>query len=130
MIENPDDWRTYDPDASGRRPFHELSHGEAFLGLVLNRSRGNGFYVLDEPEAALSPSRQLSLLAAMHALVHRRSQFVVATHSQILLGYPGAIIYEFGDHPPRPVAYRETEHDRITRAFLEHPEQMLRELLG
>jgi predicted ATPase len=128
VTENPEDYRAYDPDASGGRPFHEQSHGEAFLALVLNRFRGNGFYVLDEPEAALSPSRQLSLLAAMHRLVERRSQFVIATHSPILLGFPGATIYLFGDHPPRAVEYRETEHYQLTRAFLEHPERMLREL--
>jgi predicted ATPase len=128
VTENPEDYRAYDPDASGGRSFHDQSHGEAFLALVLNRFRGNGFYALDEPEAALSPSRQLSLLAAMHRLVERRSQFVIATHSPILLGFPGATIYLFGDHPPAPIAYRETEHYQLTRAFLEHPERMLREL--
>ena len=128
-IENPADYRAYDPDAGGGRSLHDQSHGESFLALVLNRLRGNGFYVFDEPEAALSPSRQLALMAAMHRLVARGSQFIVATHSPILLGFPGATIYEFGDYPPRSIAYRDTEHYQITKAFLEHPDRMLRELL-
>lgn len=90
---------------------------------------GDGFYLFDEPEAALSPSRQLALIAAMHRLVQRGSQFIVATHSPILLGYPDATIYEFGDHPPRPIAYLDTEHYQVTKAFLEHPDRMLRELM-
>lgn len=128
VIENAADYRAYDIDASGGRSFHEQSHGEAFLGLVLNRFRGNGFYVLDEPESALSPSRQLALMAAMKRLVDRNSQFLIATHSPILLGYPGATILEFGDRGIHPVDYRDTEHFQITRAFLENPERMLREL--
>jgi predicted ATPase len=96
--------------------------------LVLNRLRGNGLYFFDEPEAALSPSRQLTLLAAMHQLVAPHSQFIIATHSPILLGYPGATIYHFGDGPLRTVGYHDTEHYQITKAFLEHPERMLREL--
>lgn len=129
VIENPGDYRAYDPEAGGGRSLHEQSHGESFLALVLHRLRGNGFYLFDEPEAALSPSRQLALMAAMHRLVERGSQFIIATHSPILLGFPGATIYQFGDHPPRPVEYRDTEHYQITRAFLEHPDRMLRELL-
>lgn len=129
VLENPDARHAYDPDAGGGRSLHDQSHGESFLALVLHRLRGNGFYLFDEPEAALSPSRQLALMAAMHRLVQRNSQFIVATHSPILLGFPGATIYEFGEHPPREVAYRETEHFQVTRAFLEHPERMLRELL-
>lgn len=129
VVENQAERHAYDPDAGGGRSLHEQSHGESFLALVLHRLRGNGFYLFDEPEAALSPARQLALMAAMHRLVQRNSQFIVATHSPILLGYPGATIYDFGEHPPREVAYRETEHFQITRAFLEHPERMLRELL-
>jgi predicted ATPase len=128
-IENPNDYRAYDPEAGGGRSLHDQSHGESFLSLVLHRLRGNGFYLFDEPEAALSPSRQLTLLAAMHQLVERGSQFVIATHSPILLGFPGATIYQFGPHAPRAIAYRDTEHYQITRSFLEHPERMLRELM-
>lgn len=129
MIERPEDRRAYELETFGGRSLHDQSHGEAFLALVLHRLRGNGVYFFDEPEAALSPARQLALLAAMHHLVGRRSQFVIATHSPILLGYPGATIYLFGDHRPTPIAYHDTEHYQITKAFLEHPERMLRELL-
>ena len=85
-------------------------------------------YFFDEPEAALSPGRQLTLLAAMHQLVGRKSQFIVATHCPLLLGYPEATIYLFGEHPAQRVAYEDTEHYQITKAFLEHPTRMLREL--
>ena len=112
----------------GRSP-HEQSHGESFLALVLHRLRGNGLYLFDEPEAALSPSRQLALLAAMHRLVASGSQFIIATHSPILMAYPGAFIYEFYEKGMRPVAYTDTEHYVVTRAFLGNPQRMLRELL-
>jgi predicted ATPase len=111
----------------GKSP-HEQSHGESFMALVLHRLRGNGLYLFDEPEAALSPTRQLSLLAAMHQLVASGSQFIIATHSPILLGYPQATIYDFTDAGVRPVAYTDTEHYVVTRAFLEDPGRMLREL--
>lgn len=127
-IENPASPNSYDLESFGGRSLHDQSHGESFMALVLNRLRGNGLYFFDEPEAALSPSRQLTLLAAMHQLVRRKSQFIVATHSPILLGYPEATIYLFGEHPARPVAYADTEHYQITKAFLEHPARMLREL--
>jgi predicted ATPase len=115
-------------DTFGGRSLHAQSHGEAFLALVLHRLRGDGLYLFDEPEAALSPARQLALLAAMHRLVERGSQFIVATHSPILLGYPGACIYLFSDEAITRAAYAETEHYQITKAFLERPERMLREL--
>jgi predicted ATPase len=111
----------------GKSP-HEQSHGESFMALVLHRLRGNGLYLFDEPEAALSPTRQLSLLAAMHQLVASGSQFIIATHSPILLGYPDATIYDFNDAGVRTVAYTDTEHYVITRAFLGDPSRMLREL--
>jgi predicted ATPase len=129
MIEDPGDRRAYDLEAFGGRSLHAQSHGESFLALVLQRLRGNGLYFFDEPEAALSPARQLALLAAMHQLVAKHSQFIIATHSPILLGYPGATIYLFGPHRPAPIAYHETEHYQITKAFLDHPDRMLRELL-
>ncbi len=115
-------------DSYGGRSLHEQSHGESFLALALNRLRGDGLYILDEPEAALSPSRQLSFLTIMKKLVDRCSQFIVATHSPILMAYPGAWIYELTTAGIRRIAYEETEHYRITKAFLASPERMLREL--
>jgi len=125
-----DDTATIDnAEAYGGRSLHAQSHGESFLSLVLNRLKGNGLYLFDEPEAALSPARQLALLAAMHRLVQRRSQFIIATHSPILLGYPGATINLFTEAALTRADYLDTEHYQITKAFLDNPERMLRELL-
>jgi predicted ATPase len=116
--------------AYGPRALHEQSHGESFLALVQHRFRGNGLYLLDEPEAALSPMRQLALLALLHSLVQAHSQFVIATHSPILLAYPGATIYECAPGGLRQLAYEETEHFRITRDFLNRYPAMLETLLA
>lgn len=123
-----DDPETY-LRAYGGKSLHAQSHGESFLALVQNRFRGHGLYLLDEPEAALSPSRLLTLLAEMHALVQDDSQFLIATHSPILMAYPGAEVLELSERGIRSVDYRDTEHYRITRAFLENPDRMLHYLL-
>ncbi len=117
-------------DSYGGRSLHEQSHGESFFALLMQRFRGDGFYVLDEPEAALSPARQLSLLVRMHDLVGEGSQFIVATHSPILMAYPRAQLYLLADGPPREISYRDTEHFTLTRNFLNRPEQWLADLLG
>jgi predicted ATPase len=114
--------------AFGGRSLHEQSHGESFFSLLQARFRGDGFYVLDEPEAALSPSRQLALLARLHQLVHLGSQFVIATHSPILMAYPDARLLELSQNGIREVSYEDTEHFQVTRAFLLGRERMLREL--
>lgn len=114
----------------GGKSLHAQSHGEAFLALLTNRLQGDGLYLFDEPESALSPQRQLSLLTLLHRLVYHRSQLVIATHSPILLAYPHARIYEFGEHGIREVAYTETDHYRITRDFLNRHDRMLEILLG
>jgi predicted ATPase len=114
----------------GGRSLHEQSHGESFFTLVTRRFGGQGLYLMDEPEAALSPSRQLALLARMHQLVEDDSQFIIATHSPILMAYPQARIYLLSGDSIRAVKYTETEHYAVTREFLNKPEAMLRELLG
>jgi predicted ATPase len=116
--------------AYGGQPLHEKSHGEAFLTLVNERFGSDGLYVLDEPEAALSPQRQLSLLAAIHALVSQRSQFIIATHSPILLAYPGATLYFLSEDGIQAVAYEQTEHYALTRDFLLNRDRYLKRLLG
>jgi predicted ATPase len=113
----------------GGTSLHEQSHGESFLALLQNRFRGEGLYLLDEPEAALSPQRQLAVLARIHELAGQESQFVIATHSPILLAFPHATIYECSDRGLCAVRYEDTEHYRVSRAFLENPGRMLRELL-
>lgn len=114
----------------GAHSLHELSHGESFFTLLRHRLRGNGFYCFDEPEAALSPQRQLAMLALMHQLVKRRGQMVIATHSPILLAYPNAAIYLLDEAGVRPVAYEETEHYQLTKLFLNETERVLRGLFA
>jgi predicted ATPase len=104
--------------AYGGKSLHEQSHGESFLALAQHRFRAPGLYLLDEPEAALSPARQLAFLAIMRRLIVGGSQFIVATHSPLLLAYPDALIYQLSAEGIRPVAYEDTEHYRITRDFL------------
>jgi len=116
--------------AYGGKSLHHQSHGEAFLALFDNRFE-HGVYLLDEPEAALSPQRQLAFLKIIHDLASSgQAQFIIATHSPILLAYPGATIYHFGDTGIAPVAYTDTEHYRLTRDFLSAPERYLRRLFG
>ncbi|NML34724.1 AAA family ATPase [Paraburkholderia antibiotica] len=113
----------------GGRSLHAQSHGESFLSLVMNRFGPEGLYLLDEPEAALSPQRQLVMLARLHQLVRQQSQFVIATHSPILMAYPDAWIYQFGADGIQRIDYEDTEHYRITRDFLANPQRMLNVLL-
>lgn len=114
----------------GPASLHEQSHGESFLALVTNRFWGRGLYLLDEPEAALSPLRQMTLLTEIHRLAAReQSQFIVATHSPILLAYPGAQIYQFSEDGIGPVAYEDCEHYRLMRDFMTDPQRFVAYLL-
>jgi predicted ATPase len=114
----------------GPRALHEQSHGESFLALLQNRFSGDGLYLLDEPEAALSPQRQLAFLVSLHELVGQGSQFVIATHSPIILAYPHATIYALGGDRIAKMKYEDTEHYSLTRDFLLAPERYLRRLLS
>lgn len=115
----------------GDRPLHAVSHGEAFLALFTHRLRENGLYLLDEPEAALSPMRQLAFLTAMHDLVgDGASQLIIATHSPIVLAYPDAWIYQLTGNRIERVEYKATEHYKVTKQFLDRPERMLGMLLA
>ena len=113
----------------GGKSLHAQSHGESFLALLNHKFRGNGLYLLDEPEAALSPSRQLSALAILHRLVRSGSQFIIATHSPILMAYPHAQILLCSDSGIEQIEYEETDHYQIARDFLNHRESMLNVLL-
>lgn len=117
-------------DSYGGRSLHEQSHGESFFALLMNRFGGKGLYLLDEPEAALSPQRQLAMLARIHDLVKDDSQFVIATHSPILMAYPDAWIYQCGPEGFVRSAYDDTEHVQVSRGFLANPARTLRTLLG
>ncbi|MEK4200159.1 AAA family ATPase [Cytobacillus sp. FSL K6-0265] len=113
----------------GGKSLHEQSHGESFLSLFLNRFDGEGIYLLDEPEAALSPARQLAFLRIMHDIVStEESQLIIATHSPILLGFPGATILNFDKGRIAETTYEETDHYQITRYFLENRERYLHEI--
>ncbi|HEY2707142.1 MAG TPA: AAA family ATPase [Caulobacteraceae bacterium] len=109
---------------------HEQSHGESFFALLEHRFLGAGLYILDEPEAALSPNRQLSFLARLHELVGQKSQFIIATHSPIILAYPDAWIYQTTQNGLERIEYEDTEHFRITRDFLNRRTTFLDVLLG
>jgi predicted ATPase len=117
-------------DSYGGRSLHAQSHGESFMAVLLNKFRGDGIYLLDEPEAALSPNRQLAALRAIHQLVEASSQFVIATHSPILLSYPHAKIIQFDGSGVREVAFEDTEHFNVTRDFLNNHSRRLEQLLS
>ena len=109
---------------------HQQSHGESFLSIVQNRFFGNGLYIFDEPEAALSPMKLLALMAEINELIKKNSQFIIATHSPILMTFPNAQIFEFSQEGITNVNYQDTEHFQITKRFLENPEKILHYLLS
>lgn len=110
----------------GKR-IHQQSHGEAFLSIV--KDFKPGLFIFDEPESALSPKRQLALLVLMRRLVAEGSQFIIATHSPILLAYPNATIYQLSDEGIEEVNYEDVDHVTVTKDFLANPEAYLRRVL-
>lgn len=115
---------------NGGKSHHHMSHGEGFLALFEDRFE-DGLYILDEPEAALSPQRQLALLSIIHRLTApRNAQFIIATHSPILMAFPGATILSLDGETIRQVDYRETEHFKITRDFLADPDRFFHYLFA
>ncbi len=117
-------------DSYGGRSLHDQSHGEAFFSLFVERFGGEGLYILDEPEAALSPQRQMAFLTRLHELVELGSQFLIATHSPIIMAYPNAKILLLDDNGLSPIRYTETDHYRVTRQFLSKHDKMLELLLA
>ncbi len=131
-IDEMDKEPSFDPmiiEGYGGVSLHKQSHGESFLNIVKNRFFGNGLYILDEPEAALSPMRLLTLVAQIDRLVKSDSQFIIATHSPILMAFPDSEILEFSEDGIKSVDYKDTEHYNVTRDFLNNPEKMLHYLL-
>ena len=120
-------------DIPGKPPIdpilHEFSHGEAFFKIIFDRLGKNGLYLFDEPEAALSPSRQLSFISRMHELCELNSQLVIATHSPLLLSYPHATIYQFSSTGIHKINYEDTDHYQVTKLFLNDYQKMLAVLL-
>ncbi|MDC6168108.1 AAA family ATPase [Paucibacter sp. XJ19-41] len=121
---------TYLDEIGGPAPsLHACSHGEAFMAVLFEQLRGQGLYLLDEPEAALSPNRQLAALRVIDELVRKGSQFIIATHSPILLAYPRARILQFDAAGITELRYEDTEHYAVTRDFLNHYPRRLEQLL-
>lgn len=113
----------------GGKSLHDQSHGESFLALLKYRFRAKGLYILDEPESALSPMRQMSMIVRINDLVKRGAQFIIATHSPIIMAYPKADIIQLNDEGYKRIDYRETEHYIVTKAFIDKPEKMIETLL-
>jgi predicted ATPase len=116
-------------ESFGGVSLHEQSHGEAFFATFLHRFGGNGIYILDEPEAAISPLRQMSMLTRIHDLVKENSQFIIATHSPIIMAYPNAKIFEFTEEGIIENTLEETNHYRIMKQFFDDKNRMLHHLL-
>ena len=113
----------------GGKSLHQQSHGESFMATLLHKLTGGGLYIMDEPEAALSPSRHMGALSAIHNLVKQESQFIIATHSPILLAYPRAWIYQLDEEGVKKIEYEQTEHYSVTRQFLNDYQQLLEILM-
>ncbi len=120
----------YSDIAHPSQKYHEKSHGESFLALAQNQLKPNGLYIFDEPEAALSPQRQLTLLMEINACAKQGSQFIIVTHSPILLGTPDAEILTFDDGCIHACKYEETDSYRVTEMFINNREHLLRRLLS
>lgn len=114
----------------GGKSLHKQSHGESFLSVVENRFGGKGIYILDEPEAALSPARLLRLMCNIKRLVDDDSQFIIATHSPMLMAFPDADVIELSEYGFESISYKDTDHYIITKRFLDAPEKMLADLFG
>ncbi|WP_141505247.1 AAA family ATPase [Paenibacillus luteus] len=115
-------------DSYGGKSLHQQSHGESFFATFLHRFNGNGLYMMDEPEAALSPFRQMAMLSRIHQLVGQRSQFIIATHSPILMAYPDAVIYNLTAEGIERTALEDTDHYMLMKRFINNRESMLHEL--
>lgn len=125
VVERPDR-----RSVSGGESLHKQSHGESFMALVENRFYGNGLYILDEPEAALSPMRLMRLMYRIKELVVKNSQFIISTHSPILMTFPRAEVLEITQEGIQSVNYKDTEHFMITKRFMDAPEKIVEDLLG
>ena len=131
-IDDMDKELSFDPliiESYGGVSLHNQSHGESFLSIIQNRFFGKGLYILDEPEAALSPARLLELIVKIDSLLKDDSQFIIATHSPILMAFPSAEVLLLNEEGITSIDYKETEHFKITKQFLDNPERMLKYLI-
>lgn len=116
-------------DSYGGKSLHKQSHGESFFAAFLHRFQGTGLYILDEPEAALSPLRQMSMLSRIHELVNQESQFIISTHSPIIMAYPDAKIIQLTEEGIEETTLEETNHYAIMKQFFDDKERLLHHLL-
>ena len=114
----------------GGKSLHEQSHGESFFAVIKNKLHGKGLYIFDEPEAALSPNRQLAAVAAIHKLVQNDSQFIIATHSPIIMAYPNAKILLLNEAGLQEVAFEDTEHFQVYDSFFKNYKGMIHHLIN
>ncbi|MDW7615977.1 AAA family ATPase [Peribacillus simplex] len=115
-------------DSFGGKSLHQQSHGESFFSAFVERFQGNGLYILDEPEAALSPLRQISMLARINELVQQGSQFIISTHSPIIMAYPDAKILQISDEGMNEVTLEESNHYLLMKQFFEDKDRLLHHL--
>lgn len=116
--------------AYGGKYLHEQSHGESFFALFNNRLQGDGLYLFDEPESAVSPTRQLAMISQLHQLARKNSQFIIASHSPLLISYPESYIYQIDGDRVDLVKYEETEHYQVTKSFITNPKRYLASLMS
>ncbi|MGH8616031.1 MAG: AAA family ATPase [Gammaproteobacteria bacterium] len=117
-------------DSYGGKSLHKQSHGESFFAVFANRLHGKGLYILDEPEAALSPTRQMAMISRIHELVRDDSQFIIATHSPIIMAYPNATIFWLSDSGIDTVRYEDTEHYQVSKSFFLQSAKMVERLIN
>ncbi|QAS52992.1 AAA family ATPase [Halobacillus litoralis] len=115
-------------DSYGGQSLHKQSHGESFFAAFTNRFQGNGLYILDEPEAALSPLRQMSMLSRIHELVEEGSQFIISTHSPIIMAYPSSKIIQLSEEGMKETNLEDTDHYRTMKQFFEDKDRLLHHL--
>jgi len=115
-------------DSFGGKSLHEQSHGESFFAAFMNRFQGNGLYILDEPEAALSPLRQMSMLTRINELVHQGSQFIISTHSPIIMAYPNAKIIQLSEDGLKETKLEDTDHYSLMKQFFDDKDRLLHHL--
>lgn len=128
LVESPHKRDLYELEQRYGNQIEEASHGESFLRFFQARFVPNGLYLLDEPEAALSPISQLAFISILKEMVSKDAQFIIATHAPILMAFPGAVILNFDENPIRPVLFDDVNHVEIMKAFLENPQSFLRHL--
>lgn len=117
-------------DSYGGVSLHEQSHGESFLSLISNRFTESGIYILDEPEASLSPFKQINMIKKINELAKNGCQFIIATHSPIIMAYPNSIIYEINGEKIRKVDYENTQHYKVMSSFFKNKDKILNIILN